>query len=187
LKLSIVELSPADCARLKFKDLYSIHRIVYEMFPGSVRDFLYLDLGHVDGKRKIFILSEREPFVKFGAVQTKNIPESFLCHNKYSFKIKMNSVIEVAGKRIPPSDDFQWFLRNSNKWGFSTKKLIIENKEAVFIYKGKEKRTYNIVTFSGILEVINPDVFKNSFKKGISKAKAYGFGLLQIIPIIERG
>jgi len=186
MKASIYELNLTDCRKLKIRDDYSIHRVVYDLFPKlpTGRDFLYRDLGDREGVRKILIFSERNPEAKYGTIKTKEISEKYFDFSKYSFNIKINSAKMKGEKRYSRENDYEWFLKNSNKWGFQILDLQTINKEALVINKGGlEPRTFNSVIFSGVLQIIDKELFKKVFKTGISHAKAYGFGLLQIIPI----
>lgn len=58
---SVLKLNRADCKALKITDAYSIHRVVYELFPGESRDFLFADKGGDFKSRQILILSEHSP------------------------------------------------------------------------------------------------------------------------------
>jgi CRISPR system Cascade subunit CasE len=49
--------------------------------------------------------------------------------------------------------------------------------------EGKEKLTFHAVRFEGCLKVTDRDSFIGGLEGGIGSAKAYGFGLLSVIPI----
>ena len=87
-------------------------------------------------------------------------------------------------------DEFRnWFINKSSTLGFSVEPeslqvcrigvqrfdKIIEGK--TFIY------THGTATFIGKFKVIDRQVFLQSFKQGIGRAKGFGFGLLQIVPL----
>ena len=47
---SALRLNRADCKALDIKDAYSLHRVVYSLFPkpdDQSRDFLYADKGGI--------------------------------------------------------------------------------------------------------------------------------------------
>ena len=43
--------------------------------------------------------------------------------------------------------------------------------------------THNTATFVGKLSVTDRELFKKSFQQGLGRAKSFGFGLLQIVPL----
>lgn len=185
-----------DCKTLRIEDTYSIHRIVYSLFPklpGENRDFLFADKGFEKGVRKILILSKRMPEKnKFGHMETKEIPESFLESEYYGFEITLNPVkrngrTETTTPIKGEENLLKWFIEKSPSWGFETDQnsLCVEKVFVKEFRKGfsEEKYTLSSATFKGKLKVINKGLFKKSFKEGIGKAKAFGFGLLQIIPL----
>ena len=79
---SVLNLSRSDCKALELKDAYSLHRIIYSLFPkqdDKTRDFLFVDKGGDWNSRQILILSDRVPEnPRFGEVRSKEIPPSFL-------------------------------------------------------------------------------------------------------------
>ena len=63
---SLYRLSRKDLSALKVTDEYSLHRIVYDLFPeresgDNGRDFLYADKGGDFRERIILVLSCRPP------------------------------------------------------------------------------------------------------------------------------
>lgn len=48
----------------------------------------------------------------------------------------------------------------------------------------RSKMTFGAVTFEGLLEITNVDLFRGALVQGIGPAKAYGFGLLSIAPAL---
>ncbi|MPN58153.1 hypothetical protein SDC9_205854 [bioreactor metagenome] len=44
---------------------------------------------------------------------------------------------------------------------------------------------FNECTFTGVLEVVDRKSFIKSFCEGIGRGKAFGFGLLQLLPLYE--
>lgn len=51
-----------------------------------------------------------------------------------------------------------------------------------FWRKGKSGKLSK-VDFKGVLNVIERDLFKNSFEKGIGPSKSFGFGMLMLQPV----
>lgn len=196
---SILKLSRADCNNLKLKDPYSLHRIIYSLFPQQnedSRDFLYCDKGGDWNSRKILILSQRQPLIpEHGTIESKIIPESFLDHPQYAFEVRVNPVQRNGPtKKTTPIRGIdqlhKWFIEKSFFYGFEIsepKKLQVTKVGVVHFEKNKGEKsfkyTHGTATFIGQLKVVNKEEFKKCFKQGIGRAKGFGFGLLQIVPI----
>jgi CRISPR system Cascade subunit CasE len=192
---SILTLSRADCKALQITDAYSIHRTIYSLFPkaeNESRDFLFADKGGDFSSRRILILSKREPLQpRAGKIETKNIPPSFLQFTRYGFEVRLNAVKKekVSGKivAIRGRDNLrEWFCNKSPAWGFETEKESLQIQyTGVQEFTGKNENaiTHNEAVFMGKITVTNRDAFIKSFECGIGRAKSFGFGLLQIIPL----
>ena len=78
---TMLKLSRSDCEAMNLKDIYSLHKIVYSLFPTKSeknRDFLFADKGGDWNGRQILILSRREPTQpEFGEIGSKKVPDSF--------------------------------------------------------------------------------------------------------------
>jgi len=189
---SMLKLNRLDCQLLKIKDLYSIHRVVYDLFPGDQRDFLFVDKGGNEYFRKILIVSERAPKQpNFGEIESKHIPDHFFNHEKYAFEITVNATQRDGNtKKIKPvkekNDLAKWFSKKALRNGFETSDSSLEigapNAER-FNHSKKGTVTYNKVTIRGKLTVKDRTQFRKTFETGIGRGKAFGFGLLQIMPI----
>jgi CRISPR system Cascade subunit CasE len=191
---TMLKLGRADCKAMNLKDIYSLHKTVYSLFPeepGKNRDFLFADKGGDWRGKQILILSEREPLrPEYGKIDSKKVTASFLQFDYYGFEIILNPTKRDAktGKIIPVrgrENLLQWFVQKAPGLGFEIMPESLQvNHIGVLTYqKNGTTRTHNTATFVGKLKVIDRQVFKRSFKKGIGRAKGFGFGLLQIIPI----
>jgi CRISPR system Cascade subunit CasE len=86
-------------------------------------------------------------------------------------------------------DIARWFAeRSASSWGFvvSPEHLQIDKIE-VQQFKDKNQRQVTIAQahVQGIFETSNSRLFQNSFVHGVGRGRAYGCGLLQIIPLID--
>jgi len=195
---SALKLNRADCKALEIKDAYSVHKIVYSLFPkqnNEPRDFLFADKGGDGNCRQILILSERKPASpKFGEIISKEIPESFLDWDYYGFEVILNPTQRngPTQKTTPirgVENLHNWFTQKARASGFEVEpeslqicRIGIQNFDK--IKEGKKfTQTHSSVTFIGKLNVIDRQAFIASFKQGIGRAKGFGFGLLQIVPI----
>lgn len=189
---SVLRLSRSDCKALKIIDAYSIHRVVYELFPGESRDFLFVDKGGDFHARQILILSDRSPGIpQYGEIQSKLIADSFLEHDNYGFEVTLNptkrdrqtgKTVAIRGRK----NLHQWFLGKAPSLGFEVQAESLEIRHAgvqTFDLENGKIVTHNSATFIGKLKVTDRVKFRRSFQKGIGRAKGFGFGLFQIIPL----
>lgn len=51
------------------------------------------------------------------------------------------------------------------------------------LYKGNRRVRLSRVTYEGILEIIDLEKFRKALSQGIGREKAYGMGLLTVIPL----
>jgi CRISPR system Cascade subunit CasE len=162
------------------------------MFPGNSRDFLFADKGGDINSRQILILSEREPATpRHGEIESKSIPDGFLEHEHYGFEITLNASKrdKQSGKTVAirgGDNLLKWFVKKAPLCGFAIKEESLEIRHTgvqTFDLGNGEIVTHNIASFVGKLQVTDRDEFKTSFRKGIGRAKGFGFGLLQIIPL----
>jgi len=188
---SILTMDRHAVRSLNLKDPYAVHKLVYDLFPGDRRNFLYYDRGGDNQGRKFLILSEGQPSVsEYGIIESRIVPENFLDHRIYAFQILLNPVERKSGNkrfipiltRVPLYD---WFMRRQEDWGIAAEpeSLEIFNLGVQIISAGDREITHNKAEFRGILEVVDRGKFKHSFNYGIGRGKAFGFGLLQLRPL----
>jgi CRISPR system Cascade subunit CasE len=205
---SVLNLDRQSVKVLRITDAYSLHRVVYSLYQ-DVRDaqqkqgsmasgILFADQGGDIRGRKILMLANRKPMSavggQHGEVVTKSIPNNFLEHDQYRFKVIVNPTCRNSASRklvaVRGRDDIaQWFTERARKsWGFvvSLRHLQVE-KIDVLRFKDKRQRNITICQahVQGLLRVTDREQFSNSFTQGIGRARAYGCGLLQIVPVID--
>jgi CRISPR system Cascade subunit CasE len=190
---SILSLDRNAMKQYRVTDPYSIHRVVYSLFPKTedTRDFLFADKGGSFNERNILIFSKREPLQpEYGAIESKTIPDSFLQQACYGFTVRLNATKreKESGKirAITGKENLvEWFCTKCETWGFSTvrEKLEIVDAGLQNFEKSNNDVTQNSAVFKGVLKVTDRDLFIKSFEEGIGRGKAFGFGLLEIIPL----
>lgn len=199
---SMLVLTSADAIALKITDTYSIHRIVYDLFDdirskaekcASVPSgILYVDKGGEYGGREILVLSNRVPNKpSYGTLKSQSIPETLLTHGRYRFEVMLNPTRRDSktGKTIGVHGYeaiVQWFIDKApTSWGFAANSdsLRVEDMHVKKFNKSQGQVTMASATLIGELEVIDLDKFISSFRNGIGRGRAFGFGLLQIIPL----
>jgi len=205
---SVLQLDRRALKALKITDLYSLHRVVYSLFEDvrSVSEksssvpsgILWADQGGDFHGRRILLLSDRPPASRvnqeFGEVACKPINSDFLCHNRYRFKVIINPTRRAnASRKLVPvkgrAQISQWFKdRAVNSWGFQVTEqdLQIDKMKVVqFTDKSGRQVTQAQVEVQGSLTVTDDAQFKRSFSAGIGRGRAFGCGLLQIVPLMD--
>jgi len=200
---SVLRLSRADMKILNIKDAYALHKVVYGLFEdvrtdaekqtGIASGITYADKSGDFNTRKILMLSNRKPHQtpQFGEVQTKSIHSDFLTHKRYAFEITLNpgKRDKQTGKIVPirgREGIEQWFKERAPKsWGFSVNPRNLQiHKISVQVFEKMGKTiTHGSATLQGELTVIDRERFILSFLHGIGRGRAFGFGLLQIVPL----
>lgn len=170
-------------------------------------------VDELSGEYYLIVLSENKPdFEKLEKYGVKNTAESKNYERlldsikpgmRARFKIELNTVYSTTknaekGKRgrvvpVPHEKLGVFFLDRTEKNGFSVNKneLAITNiGKKLFRRKkedGEKETRVNLVsaTFEGILTVTDEERFRETLVMGIGRKKAYGFGLLTIIPCNE--
>ncbi len=199
---SVLRLSRADCKALRITDPYSIHRVVYDLFEdirseedkqaGKPSGILYADKGGDFQLRQILVLSDREPRTPaHGELQSKTIPPDFLQHDCYGFEVIVNPTRrDNASRKLIPvrgrDEVADWFMERSEKsWGFRAdpEKLQVQHLGVQRFEKSGQTLTHGSATLKGVLAVTHRERFERSFRQGIGRGRAFGFGLLQIVPL----
>ena len=204
--LTQITLDFATAARLRLRDSYDWHQAVWKAFPGresETREFLTRLDSHRDG------LSALDCFIRGAARpdwcptdpeswKTKSIPEAFFTRSRYAFQLCANPTKKVTklapdgnptknGRRVPlrtREELVAWLGRKGSQGGFSvdedTLRCFPRGRE--YFEKNGHRGLHSAVEFQGILTVDEPTNFHETFTHGIGPAKAFGFGLLVIVP-----
>lgn len=205
---SVLHLSRQDVRALRITDPYSLHRVVYSLYEDTRTDaekhnskpsgLLYADQGGNVNGRRILLLADRPPADcvegGFGQVQSKRVDDSFLDYSRYRFRVRVNPTRrDSATGKLKPVKGREaiatWFTqRAASSWGFAVvpEKLQV-GTVAVQRFKAKNGHPVTLAQaeLQGVLEVTDPEQFKNSFRQGIGRGRAFGCGLLQIVPHID--
>ncbi len=197
---SALHLSRANVKALKITDAYSLHRVVYDLFDDvrSPEDkqksipsgILYADKGGDFDGRKILILSNRQPNIpEHGELSIKKIADSFLDYENYRFEVVMNPTKrENQSRKIialrKREDIADWFITKALQWGFevSPEHLEVREIEVKHFEKGGQTVTQGQAKLIGRLTVTDKIKFVQSFQNGVGRGRAFGCGLLQVVP-----
>lgn len=209
MKASVLRLTRLDFDNIRKEnngvfDTYTIHKIVYSLFPkenaeddenGEKRNFLFAYQGGDFNEKRILIFSKENPIeAKYGKIETRDVPEDFLNQDYYGFQVQMNPVVcnyntekkknrsvAIRGK----ANLLDWFSKKSESFGFEIEENSLSVSDTnVLKFKKKDKNVvFGKAVFTGRLKVTNRELFKKSVEEGIGKGKAFGFGLLQVVPL----
>ena len=175
-------------------DTYTIHKLIYSLFPQKgeeSRRFLFEDKGGDFSEKRVLILSHDSPLdPEYGTINSKEIPASFLAQDYYGFEVQINPVRRdnKTGKLIPVTEKerlLAWFTEKAPAFGFSVMpgSLSVGSTDVLQFEKEGKQVVLGKAVFIGRLKVADRQLFIHSFENGIGKGKAFGFGLLQIVPI----
>lgn len=210
LYASVLHLDRQAIQALKITDPYSLHRVVYSLFEdvrsesdkqGHVPSgIVYADKGGNRLERQVLLLSDRAPAAgipvdgeRLGEVRSKPISAGFLDHPRYQFQVAINPTRRenATGRRMPVKGRdaiAEWFFeRCEASWGFRALPSTLEvGRVAVEQFKGKEERPITVTKadLRGVLEVTDTQRFRQSFARGIGRGRAFGCGLLQVVPVL---
>lgn len=205
---SVLHLDRRAVKALRITDPYSLHRVVYSLYEdvrsaeakiaSEASGILYADQGGDFHGRKILLLANRAPEERidgqYGQVQSRPIADSFLDHAQYRFKVIVNPTRRdsVSRKLLPVKGRdavADWFCQRAEQsWGFTVDRehLQVDRLEVLqFNAQQQQPVTLGQAHVQGQLRVTDRNRFHDSFTRGIGRGRAFGCGLLQIVPLLD--
>lgn len=208
--ISRVEIDHTNRRKIRcLTHIGAYHAWVEESFPEemeqSIRTRKLWRIDRIQDKDYLIIVSENKPDLQglekygvSGSAQTKDYQQfldNIYTGSRMKFRVVLNPVISLVSpdnlKRgiVKPhvTSEYQmnYLLERSDKNGFSLIKedfSIVERGYEVFKKAVKPIRLIKVV-YEGILTVSDADLFKKLLTEGMGKKKAYGFGLMTVIPL----
>ncbi len=192
--LTRIILGKSQAARLKISDAYAWHQRLWEAFPDASaanRNFLFrIDDAAMD--MKVLMLSQSEPAAPiWGYWEPKKIVDSFLSHNAYRFQLKANPTMRRSNDRrrlgiYAEKQLREWMQRKAGQHGFDIQEnsLVVGAPIDEYFQKNGRRGKHVSVDFQGVLAVRDTNLFSDCFSTGIGSAKAFGFGLLMLQPML---
>lgn len=208
--LSRVEIDYKD--RLTSKELNHLgafHNWVEQSFPKELeqnkRSRKLWRIDNLQNRSYLLVLSEDKPNLnmleKYGVKGTGETKEyddflnSLENGNRMRFRVVLNTTKSKSdrslkrGKVIPltsEEDQIKYLLDRSENNGFKLDPndfyLVRSGFEKVLKH-GEKKLELIKAEFQGELTILEKDKFKETLTKGIGKKKAYGFGMMTVIPM----
>lgn len=210
--LSRVEVDTSFKTMQKLKQLQDWHSWVESSFTNDFESTAYAKdrkrhLWRIDslkGKNYMIVVSQSVPNLKklekFGVRGTavtknyasllKSLSDGQLCR----FKLVANPVMRdvKSGSFIPlfdEKDQKEWLLARSEYNGFEIVKDgenysfgVTEVSQPPLQHKNDQLIHLIKVTYEGILKIKDAATFTNTLLTGLGREKAYGFGLMTVIP-----
>ncbi len=208
--LSRVEIDVRN--RRKIKDLTHLgayHNWVECSFPNewkeSIRSRKLWRIDTLQGRRYLLLVSEEKPDLEklekygiHGSAQTKSYDKFLTSITEggiYRFRVTLNPVKSISrgeGKRgrvvpeITATQQLRYLEERADQLGFELipdEYQIVERGWETFRKQGQEMIRLSKATYEGLLKITNRDVFYHTLTRGVGKKKAYGFGLMTVIPV----
>lgn len=141
--------------------------------------------------------------------ESKEVSLSFRPGQRLAFRLRANPTVKRDGKRLGllrEEEQRVWLDRKATSGGFRVLGVRVapegktqsprpavgqvakpvaeaETGQATCPTKAGSTMTFLAVRFDGVLEVTDPCAFLDSISSGIGPAKAFGFGLLSVVPL----
>jgi hypothetical protein len=151
---------------------YALHQMTAKLVNGE--KVLFTDYGD-------HLVLRTDVVLNFEILPTK----SFLLNDVLVFELRASVGTKVKGKhRYFHTSDWRsrhdWLTQKASENGFELLSVSC-SAEIAEVQKGPQKFTIDKTDFSGGLKIIDIEKFKTAIYFGIgNKAKAYGFGMLNI-------
>lgn len=195
--------------RQKIRDLTHLgayHNWVEQSFreERGVRSRKLWRLDKINDKKYLLLVSGEKPDLKLlekygvdGSAVTKEY-DAYISKIKTGMKLRFRLVTNPVhavmedGKRgsekphITAEFQKKFFMDRTIKNGFEVNEdevNIVERGFELLRKSGTKPVKVVKATFEGVLTVVDEDKFKTVLEKGFGKKKAYGFGLMTVIPI----
>ena len=198
--------------RKKVKDLNHLgafHHWVEESFPEEVknneRSRKLWRIDSLQGDQYLLLVSPNKPDLEkletygvIGSAESKDFKrllDNLKEGERLRFRVKLNPIKSLSsgkasGKRgriIPLVTDNQqreFLIDRSVKNGFTVKndEFTIVNKGFEILKRKRKELKVVSATYEGMLYITDLNQFKETLVIGIGKKKAYGFGLMTVIP-----
>jgi CRISPR system Cascade subunit CasE len=205
--LSRVQIDFDDRAKIRdLTHLGAFHNWVEQSFPDEIsaskRSRKLWRVDALQRKRYLLVLSKLQPnlgklerYGVAGTAQSKKYDaflSSLQVSKSYKFRIELNPVKTVtspSGKKqkIPvgaANNQLQWFLGHAEQFGveFESDSVLLTNRCEKLLRHNKQALMLASAIFEGTLTVVDVSKLKEILVNGFGREKAYGFGLLTLIP-----
>lgn len=176
-----------------------------EEFDNDVRTRKLWRIDELKGQKYLLIVSENRPDLEklekygiAGSGETKKYDHYLASVEEgkyYRFRVTLNPVISLSqgigkrGRTVPVNtaeQQLHFLEKRAEELGFQ---LVPDNYQILsrswedLRKHGQKTIQLSKVTYEGILKVIDKETFYHTLTCGIGKKKAYGCGLMTVIPV----
>lgn len=198
-------------SQLDLKSVGAFHNWVEQSFPDEwinhERSRKLWRIDSLNGKHYLLIVSDSEPNLQrlemygvAGTAASKNYDKFLLSLKngmRMQFRVTLNPVVSISdnaetrttrGRVVPHvtyDQQMNFLLNRAQKLGFSLNEsefTIVERGYSLFT-KSKKPIRLSKAVYQGILTICDADIMRKTLLEGIGKKKAYGFGMMTLIPL----
>ncbi|KGF06499.1 type I-E CRISPR-associated protein Cas6/Cse3/CasE [Arcanobacterium sp. S3PF19] len=198
-------------SQIDLKSVGAFHNWVEQSFPeeweNRERSRKLWRVDVLRGKHYLLIVSDSTPDLRrletygvAGTASAKNYDKflnSLRNGMRMQFRVTLNPVVSISdtpdartsrGRVVPHvtyAQQMNFLLDRAQKLGFSLNEnefTVIERGYSLFMKSVKPIRLSKAV-YQGILTISDADVMRKTLVEGIGKKKAYGFGMMTVIPL----
>ncbi len=207
--LSRVQIDTTSYYKMKrLSDWSGYHRWVEESFPAEIKNHERLRhlwrIDSVAGKKYLLVVSDNQPDLNRlewcgipKTAQTKRYDpylDQITNAEKFSFRLVANPtrskfVADQERGKVRPlvdkNDQQAWLNHQAAKFGFKVEQpenSTVVDYSYVPLLRGTKLIRLSMVTFEGQLRVTDPTLLSHALTQGIGREKAFGMGMLTIIP-----
>jgi len=184
-------LSMAELDMYDIRNPYETHRLLWRLFPGrpdDSRPFLFRGEARRRGRARVLLQSVVQPEREARGITLVGGPKefgpSFRAGQNLRFLLRANPVkrLKEARCRVPliREDEQVAWLGRKLEGAARPLDVAVDGKKTIWFQKGGKAGKIVAVTFSGILEVLDPGRLGELVRSGIGPAKGFGCGLLSL-------
>lgn len=176
-----------------------VERCFPEEFQEGKRNRHLWRIDKLNGRKYLLILSNSKPnkyeMERYGVKNTAQTKDYLPFLNRLQngqllhFRLTANPTHRYEGKvvaHVTVKKQKEWLIRKAKKSGFELKLNqfdIVDRGYSNLFKKGNSHVRLSKVTYEGLLKVTDLDLFKRSLIAGVGREKAFGMGLLTVIPV----
>jgi len=176
------------------RDRNDMHRSIMKLFGSARSDAGVLYRIQEEGPLiHVYLYSQQKPleggvlpmgFVVDGMKDLAPLEDSFASKVGFSFNLLAfpfvcKPIEGKNGKRMAlktPEERHSWMERKAEQNGFSI--LSLQEDRQVHIDVQGKAFSFDATEFSGVLEIVDPILFRKCFETGIGPEKSYGLGMI---------
>lgn len=199
--LSRVQIDSFNQVKMsKLSTVGQFHNWVEHVFPENIKNHTrprhLWRIDRIAGKDYLMVLSHEKPTISGleanGVKGTARVLDydKFLDNIKengtYRFKLTANPTVKIKSNIVPCKKDetqMGWLEHKANLNGFALKQAIVTEKRRNYLRKSNVNIPLEVATYEGYLTVTDVKKFKQALINGFGREKAFGNGLMTVMPV----